>query len=146
MSKRKNRSKSPNLPKETLDRARQQAEQPAPEVDDTEEPEVQEVEPEAPVQAVPVPKPAPRTEQPKSPRVTQPSSRRRNDAQPVQYTARKKTEMDTQAIGRILAHPTKIVTEAELRERYGYVLRDLRSMAILAAILVVVLVVLAQIL
>ncbi len=41
----------------------------------------------------------------------------------------------------LLAHPTKIVTEDELRREYVHVVADLRSMGILAAILVVVLIV-----
>ena len=42
-----------------------------------------------------------------------------------------------------LHNPTKSVTEAELREQYNHVVADLRSMAMLAAGLVVVLVSLA---
>ncbi|MDZ4766120.1 MAG: hypothetical protein SGI73_16390 [Chloroflexota bacterium] len=46
----------------------------------------------------------------------------------------------------LLEHPTKFVSEDELRTAYTYVLRDLRSMGVLAAGLIILLVVLAQVL
>lgn len=49
-------------------------------------------------------------------------------------------------VNNMLANPTITVTEEELHKEYNYVLSDLRSMAILAAVLVVALIVLAQIL
>jgi len=45
-----------------------------------------------------------------------------------------------------LLNPTRIVSEGELRAEYSYVLRDLRSIGLLAAGLIIVLVVLAQVL
>jgi len=49
---------------------------------------------------------------------------------------RKKGEtLDGADIARLLANPTKEVTEADLRKQYSYVLADLRNMGILAAIL-----------
>lgn len=49
---------------------------------------------------------------------------------------RKKGEtLDGVDIARLLANPTKEVTEADLRKQYSYVLADLRNMGILAAIL-----------
>jgi hypothetical protein len=51
--------------------------------------------------------------------------------------------MSTAMIENMLAHPTKIVTEAELHAQYGFVLKDLRNMGILAAGLMLSLVVLA---
>jgi hypothetical protein len=59
---------------------------------------------------------------------------------------RKHDALSQQVIAELLEHPTKIVTEAELRRDYSYVIFDLRSMAALAAALVVALVVLAQVL
>lgn len=59
---------------------------------------------------------------------------------------RKHEELSQQVVAELLANPTKTVTEAELRRDYGYVLADLRSMAILSAALIVALVVLAQVL
>ncbi|PJF25863.1 MAG: hypothetical protein CUN53_10620 [Phototrophicales bacterium] len=46
----------------------------------------------------------------------------------------------------LLAHPTRIVSEDDLRRDYTYVINDLRSMGLLAMALVVLLVVLAQVL
>jgi hypothetical protein len=55
-------------------------------------------------------------------------------------------ERKSAAIADILANPTKIVTEEELRSEYTYVLNDIRSMGLLALGLVVLLVVLASVL
>lgn len=57
-----------------------------------------------------------------------------------------KDTLDQSMIADILAHPTKTVTEDELRQAYTYVLNDLRSMGLLAASLIVLLFVLAQVL
>lgn len=46
----------------------------------------------------------------------------------------------------LLLNPTRTVSEDELRQVYGYVLADVRNMALLAFALVIVLVVLAQVL
>lgn len=51
-----------------------------------------------------------------------------------------------ETVSELLRHPTRTVTEGELRKEYGYVLTDLRSMAVVSAGLVVLLVVLAQVL
>ena len=45
-----------------------------------------------------------------------------------------------------LANPTRVVTEADLKAEYSYVIKDLRWMGGLAAILVVALVVIEKIL
>lgn len=61
--------------------------------------------------------------------------------------AAKKAQIDdAELTAQLLANPTKFVSEAELRADYAYVLKDLRSMGLLSAGLVVLLVVLAQIL
>ena len=44
----------------------------------------------------------------------------------------------------MLANPTKFVTEEELREDYRHVITDLRNMGMLAAVLMIALVALAQ--
>jgi hypothetical protein len=49
-------------------------------------------------------------------------------------------------INALLANPTKVVTEDDLRRAYSYVIADLRSMALLSVALVVLLVALALIL
>jgi hypothetical protein len=54
--------------------------------------------------------------------------------------------IDQATLAQILAHPTKDVSEEELRQEYGYVVADLRSMGVLAASLMVLLVALATLL
>ena len=43
-----------------------------------------------------------------------------------------------------LEHPTRVVTEEELSRDYGYVIKDLRSMGLLAAALIITMIVIAQ--
>lgn len=140
MSKRKSRKNSkPNLPEETLERARQEAglapkpqrEEVEPEVDE----EVEDVEVAAPAVSIP------RSEIPR---------RRDLPAQPVKRRAKPRRqmtyeEMSPEDVAYALEHPTKVVTEEALREQYGYVLADLRSMAILAAVLFIALIVIAAV-
>jgi hypothetical protein len=59
---------------------------------------------------------------------------------------RQRSEQDEDMTAYLLAHPTRFVSEDELRHDYTYVVKDLRSMAVLAVALVVLLVVLAQVL
>jgi len=54
--------------------------------------------------------------------------------------------LEAERIAYLLEHPTKQVTEAELRADYGYVLADVRNMFMLAGALVVVLLGLALLL
>jgi hypothetical protein len=66
-------------------------------------------------------------------------------------TAPRRTSRSTAAIrpdivNNMLEHPTIVVTEEELRHNYGYVISDLRSMAITAVVLIVALFVLAEVL
>ena len=49
-------------------------------------------------------------------------------------------------VNNMLEHPTIVVTEEELRKEYSFVLHDLRSMAITAVGLIIVLAVIAEIL
>lgn len=123
-SKRRNRSNA-NIPQETLERARKQAAETANsgDADDT-----------TPVE------PAPRA------RVSSAPAARRSSA--GQSIRKRKTDekMSSEMVAQLLANPTKQVTEDELRAHYTYVASDLRSMALLAAGLMVALVVLAQVL
>lgn len=126
MAKRKKRSK-PNIPQATLERARQQAagtlDEPA--ADDARE------------SATPTPEAE-----------STPAARRQSPVVPAQLrrNAGKDKPLTGEEIAERLSHPTKVVTEEELHAEYGFVLADLRSMGILAAGLMVLLVVLAQIL
>jgi len=56
------------------------------------------------------------------------------------------SDLDLSSIEDALRHPHKFPTEEQLHAQYGYVLRDLRSMGLLAASLVVVLILLATLL
>ena len=58
----------------------------------------------------------------------------------------RKKSFTAQDISEMLANPTKTVSEAELRAQYGFVLRDLRSMGILAGASFVFLIALAVLL
>ena len=59
--------------------------------------------------------------------------------------ARKKA-LTADEISELLANPTKVVTEAELHAQYGFVLRDLRNMGMLAGASFLFLIVLAVLL
>ncbi len=135
MSKRKNRNQSPNIPQSTLDRARQQlgVTPAAPEEAVEAAPKVQPKEPARAVEKAALPaRPTPR------PRSTRPSSTSRSP--------RKEEKHDISYIRNRLANPTRIVTEAELKKEYSYVVNDLRSMGILAAVLIAALVLIEKIL
>lgn len=51
----------------------------------------------------------------------------------------KKHELSSTDVAELLANPTREVSEDELRTQYSYVLKDLRSMGILAVVLLIVL-------
>jgi hypothetical protein len=69
------------------------------------------------------------------------SRRRRRDLQSAKLDKRKSVEgLDAAYVAERLANPTKIVTEEQLQEDYGFVIRDLRNMGILAAVLFVALI------
>jgi hypothetical protein len=53
--------------------------------------------------------------------------------------------LDHASIRERLVHPTKLVTEAELRNDYSYVIRDLKSMFLLAGSLFVLIVILGNV-
>jgi hypothetical protein len=126
---RRKRNKQPNLPEATLERAREQAGLPA-ETDAAEE--VEEVETTAAA--------APVREKPKSP--VSRTGRRVSAAKLEQ--SRKRGDMDQEMVEYMLEHPTKVVTEGELRAEYGHVLYDLRNMFLLAGVLIAVMIVIAQ--
>lgn len=158
MSKRKNRKKSPNLPEETLRRARQEAG-----LEPTPDDETDDETADAPVsesaesvsEAAPVAEPEAEADadaaDEEAPAVAVPArSRRRSRSTDSPNRARRKTkdyeEMTAAEVAHLLENPTKTVTEEELHQQYGYVLQDLRSMAILAAVLFVGMIVAASLL
>lgn len=163
MAKRKKRKASaPNLPDEVLERARKQLDGTLDEGEASDEGEPEAAAPVAEAEAAAAPQAEPEKAKAapvvQSTRTTTASSSRRSERRRATTggTSRsatagttvaqrsKRGELDGEQIAHLLANPTKIVSEEELHEEYGYVLRDLRNMGILAATLFVVLVMLAQ--
>lgn len=73
--------------------------------------------------------------------------RRRRDLQSTQLERRKgEGNLDSEYVAELLANPTKVVSEEDLRADYGFVIKDLRNMGILAAGLFVALVAVALVL
>ena len=91
--------------------------------------------------ATPVDQPSGETDAVKAP------PRRRRTLQAAQLERRKDAgKLDGEYVAELLANPTKIVSEDDLRADYGFVIRDLRNMGILAAILFIALVIVSLIL
>ena len=60
--------------------------------------------------------------------------RRRRALQAAQLERRKdEGALEGEYVAELLANPTKVVTEDDLRADYGFVIKDLRNMGILAA-------------
>lgn len=124
----KRRRKKPNISQTVLDQARQgiAGEAASPDATDATANE----EPTAAVNATPATTQAPSK-----------ARRRRRDLQATQLERRKgQGALDGEYVADLLANPTKVVSEEELRADYGFVIKDLRHMGILAAALFVVLV------
>ncbi|MCY3781981.1 MAG: hypothetical protein OXG78_16830 [Chloroflexi bacterium] len=69
-----------------------------------------------------------------SPAQSKAPPRRRRALQAAQLERRKDAgALDGEYIAELLANPTKVVTEDDLRADYGFVIKDLRNMGILAA-------------
>lgn len=141
MSKRKNRkSSSPKVKSEALERAPQQ-----PAVD---EPVLADEPAEA---AAPAAKAAPARPADNPVLMVAPApatrirSTNRRRVEPAQARAKRKEQPDGEVIKNRLLHPTRVVTEAQLREEYGYVMKDLRTVAIISAAMVILMVVLVQV-
>ncbi len=126
----KRRRKKPNISKSVLEQARQTATGEGAPADDTGA-----TTPESAPSSLPA---APAAESPRRQR------RRRRDLQSVQLERRKdEGALDAEYVADLLANPSKEVSEEELRADYGFVIKDLRNMGILAAGLFVALVVIA---
>jgi len=146
---KRNRVRSTHLSPAALERARQQAKEAA---DAATEPVEEDETPDD--EATEVMEPVEPT--PKSNRAVERAARRKQRrenrgqyATPgvIQYSQHRpkdKEKLTAAETATILAHPTKFVSETELREQYHYVARDLVNMGKLAAGLVVFLVLLAQ--
>lgn len=136
MSKRRNRDRQPNIPMDTLQRAREQAGLPTPVVErsNTAAPVAETPTVESPVQTF-------------TPNASAGAiaTRRRKVGSAQLDSAKKRGTSDQDKIKYLLENPTKIVTEEELRREYFHVLIDLRNMGLLAAVLIGMLVILAQV-
>lgn len=142
MAKRKKSKRTrPNLPQETLERARAQA------GEEVEEEAIEQPETEDVKVAEEAKQKAQRREARARRRKASGITRQQQDSpQFSKDKRRRKTEeMDQSEIAYLLAHPTKEVSEEQLHEEYGYVLADLRNMGLLAAALFVGLILLAQV-
>lgn len=169
MSKRKNRDRSPNIPQETLDRARRQVDERGTGGDSStnvsanaSEAAIVEAAPEAIATSAPLAATGRNRDERRADQGIKPrngsgsarsgagSARRASSGTGGDLAARprrRKSEVLSMAeIEDLLEHPTKTVTETQLRADYGYVLADLRNMGVLAAGLFIFLIVLAQIL
>jgi hypothetical protein len=135
MAKKKASTSGQRLNRELLERARQQAREIEAE-SEREEPEVS----------------APSVAESQSNTVRQPAAgtQRRSVSTAKRLRERneetRKKSLTAEDISEMLANPTKTVTEAELRAQYGFVLRDLRSMGLLAGASFVFLIALAVLL
>lgn len=141
MSKRRNREGAPNLPQETLERARRQAA-----IDRGELPVEAAPEPEPVVET---PKAAPKANPYRTVAASQrrvATGARRAGGNRVAGTRQRETELDADTISELLDNPTIYVSEQQLKAEYGFVTADLRNMFMLAAGLMILLVVLATVL
>lgn len=87
------------------------------------------------------PAPAAGTAMPKQP------PRRRRALQAAQLERRKdEGALEAEYVAELLANPTKVVTEDDLRADYGFVIKDLRNMGILAAGLFIALIIVSLVL
>lgn len=123
----KRRRKKPNIPQAAMDHARQELEQ--------------EDNPTQETEATSAPAKAEKKETPKTTDAPKPR-RRRRDLQSVTLEKRKNADkpLDAEFVADMLANPTKIVTEEDLKADYGFVIKDLRNMGILAGVLFICLV------
>lgn len=148
MSKRKTRAGAPNLPQETLERARRQAAIDRGELPSESEPAVEPV-PQPVVTTPKVTTANPYRTVPASQRravATARSTDRRTRSNQVVGARNRQTELDAETISELLDNPTVFVSEAQLKSEYSFVIGDLRNMFGLAAGLMVLLVVLATVL
>ncbi len=73
--------------------------------------------------------------------------RRRRALQSAQLERRKdEGALDAGYVAELLANPTKVVSEDDLRADYGFVIKDLRNMGILAAGLFIALIIVSLVL
>jgi hypothetical protein len=124
----KRRRKKPNIPQAAMEHAIQNANED--DVSDSADEEAVEETPKAVAK--------------ESKAEAKPRRRRRRDVQSAKLNKRKNEgKLDGAYVADMLANPTKVVTEDELKSDYAYVIKDLRNMGILAAVLMVALIVIS---
>jgi len=135
MAKKKANTSGQRLNRELLERARQQA---------------RAIEAEEEESAAETSSPSAAESRPTVVRQPAPGTQRRSVSTAKRLRERneetRKKSLTSEDISQMLANPTKTVTEAELRAQYGFVLRDLRSMGMLAGVSFLFLVALAVLL
>ncbi|MBK8134767.1 MAG: hypothetical protein IPK52_02840 [Chloroflexi bacterium] len=139
-TKKKSSTSGQRLNREILERARQQARA-------IESGEAEELDDDAAEDAVQEPS-AGAIRRAETVRASSSAERRVSTAKRLRERneeARKKA-LTADEIAELLANPTKVVTEAELHAQYGFVLRDLRNMGMLAGASFLFLIVLAVLL
>lgn len=94
--------------------------------------------------------PAPEASAPEAAQAAAPPKqlpRRRRALQAAQLERRKdEGTLDAEYVAELLANPTKVVSEDDLRADYGFVIRDLRNMGVLAAALFIALIIVSLVL
>lgn len=140
----KKKTNKPNLPQDVLERARQQA------VEGTEAAPQTAPQPSTPKKSgtTASQRSAERAKRRQASGSGQSTARRRVQEEPIQFSKDRRRrpvdENDTEYIAEKLANPTITVTSEQMRAEYGHVLRDIRNMFLLAAVLFAMLIVLAQ--
>ena len=87
------------------------------------------------------------TEAAEAPATAAAKPRRRRALQAAQLERRKgEGALDAEFVAERLANPTKVVTAEDLRADYGFVIKDLRNMGILAALLFIALIIVSVLL
>jgi cobalamin biosynthesis Mg chelatase CobN len=141
-SKKKKKSSTPNLPQEVLEKAKEAV---ADEIEDE-----QPVEEDAPIAeavaataagtAASVPESAEAARKEAARRAERAARRAARRQQQATGEKPKRDELKSGIVAEMLANPTTEVPVEELKVQYNYVIADLRTMGILAAILLVVLI------
>ncbi len=135
MSKRRNRDRQPNIPTDALQRAREQAGLPAIPAESEDA--------AAPIAAAAMTATRPLEALAPAANVGTAVKRSRKVGSAT-TAANKRGDNDHERVKYLLEHPTRIVTEPELRAEYGHVLFDLRNMGLLAVVLIGLLVILSR--
>lgn len=124
-SKKKNKGNKPNIPSETLEQVK--AKQPAASEASDDTPASEDAPSQADAVAV------------QAAAEREAARAKRQVMKRTGGEAAKRGELTATMVAELLENPTREVSEQELRTQYNYVLRDLNSMGLLAAILVIVL-------